>query len=51
MNMNEQNLTKEEKPQEIFFDLENGKQFKVDMTLPLQVLFDDVMTFVSKVDF
>jgi hypothetical protein len=37
--------------QEVFFEVNNGEFVKVDMTLPLQMLFDDVMTFVSKTDF
>lgn len=49
--MEEKNATATEESQEIFFDLGNGEYTKVDMTLPLQVLFDDIMTFVSKTDF
>ena len=37
--------------QEVFFEVNNGEYVKVDMTLPLQMLFDDVMTFVSITDF
>lgn len=40
-----------EEPQEIIFNLDNENYVLVDMTLPIQMLFDDVMTFVSKVDF
>ena len=36
--------------QEVFLDLNNGEYLQFDMTLPLQMLFDDVMTFVSKTD-
>lgn len=36
---------------EVFFEVNSGEYVKVDMTLPLQMLFDDVMTFVSKTDF
>lgn len=36
---------------EIFLDMQNGEYLQFDMTLPLQMLFDDVMTFVSKTDF
>lgn len=40
-----------EKVSEVFVDLNNGEYLQFDMTLPLQMLFDDVMTFVSKTDF
>ena len=40
-----------EEPQEIIFNLDDENYVLVDMTLPIQMLFDDVMTFVSKVDF
>ncbi len=36
---------------EVFVDLQNGEYLQFDMTLPLQMLFDDVMNFVSKTDF
>lgn len=36
---------------EVFVDLNNGEYLQFDMTLPLQILFDDVMNFVSKTDF
>ncbi len=36
---------------EVFVDLNNGEYLQFDMTLPLQMLFDDVFTFVSKTDF
>lgn len=36
---------------EVFLDLNNGEYLKFDMTLPLQMLFDDVFNFVSKTDF
>ena len=39
------------KEPEVFLDLNNGEYLKFDMTLPLQILFDDVMNFVSKTDF
>lgn len=32
---------------QVFLDLENGEYFKVDLTYPLQMLFDDVVSFVS----
>lgn len=35
----------------VFLDLNNGEYLKFDMTLPIQILFDDVMNFVSKTDF
>ena len=41
----------EEQTQEVFLDLSNGEYLKFDMTLPIQILFDDVMNFVSKTDF
>ena len=36
--------------QEVFLALNNGEYLKFDMTLPMQILFDDVMNFVSKAD-
>lgn len=36
---------------EVFVELNNGEYLQFDMTLPLQILFDDVMNFVSKTDF
>ncbi len=36
---------------EVFLDLNNGEYLQFDMTLPIQILFDDVMNFVSKTDF
>ncbi len=41
----------EEQTQEVFLDLNNGEYLQFDMTLPIQILFDDVMNFVSKTDF
>ncbi|MBP3923959.1 hypothetical protein J6E39_01790 [bacterium] len=38
-------------PTEVIIDMDNGEYMQFDMTLPLQVLFDDIMTFVSKTDF
>ena len=35
---------------DIYFDMNNGEYVKIDMSLPLQMLFDDVMTFVSKTE-
>ena len=43
--------TVEEQTPEVFLDMNNGEYLKFDMTLPLQILFDDVMNFVSKTDF
>ncbi len=43
--------TAEEQTQEVFLDLNNGEYLQFDMTLPIQILFDDVMNFVSKTDF
>lgn len=31
----------------LFLDLDNGHYLKVDLTFPLQMLFDDVISFVS----
>lgn len=36
--------------QKVFFEIERGEFVNFDMTLPLQMLFDDVMTFVSVTD-
>ena len=41
----------ETKEPEVFIDLNNGEYLQFDMTLPIQILFDDVMNFVSKTDF
>lgn len=43
-------LKEENNVTEVFFDLNNGEYLQFDMTLPLQILFDDVMNFVSKTD-
>ncbi len=42
--------TAQENPVEVFVDLNNGEYLQFDMTLPLQMLFDDVMNFVSAAD-
>ncbi len=42
--------TSESQQTEIFLEQKNGEFVQIDMTLPLQILFDDVMTFVSKID-
>ena len=36
--------------QEVFLDLNNGEYLQFDMTLQMQILFDDAMTFVSRAD-
>ena len=43
----EENLAETQK---VFFEVESGEFVNFDMTLPLQMLFDDVMTFVSVTD-
>lgn len=35
----------------VFVELDSGKVNEIDMSLPLQMLFDDVITFISKTDF
>ncbi len=35
----------------VFVELDSGKFKEIDISLPLQMLFDDVMTFISKTDF
>ena len=45
------NDVKTEKAPEVIVDLNNGEYLQFDVTLALQILFDDVMTFVSKTDF
>ena len=44
-------LKEENRETEVFLDLNNGEYLQFDMTLPLHILFDDVMNFVSKTDF
>lgn len=36
---------------EVFLEVNHGEYLQFDMTLPLQMLFDDVFNFVSKTDF
>ena len=36
--------------QKVFFEVDKGEYVNFDMTLPLQILFDDVISFVSKTD-
>ena len=43
-------LKEENNVTEVFLDLNNGEYLQFDMTLPMQILFDDVMNFVSKTD-
>ncbi len=43
-------LKEENNVTEVFLDLNNGEYLQFDMTLPLQILFDDVMNFVSKAE-
>ena len=40
----------EQETQEVFLDLNNGEYLQFDMTLQMQILFDDAMTFVSRAD-
>ncbi len=47
--MNEKIL--DESAPEVFLDLNNGEYLQFNMTIPIQILFDDVMNFVSKTDF
>lgn len=37
--------------QEVFLDLNNGEYLQFDMTLQMQILFDDAMTFILRTDF
>lgn len=46
-----ENTTKDFSECEVYLDLNNGEYLQFDMTLPMQMLFDDVFTFVSKTDF
>ena len=46
----EEKTLNQDSAQEVFFDLSNGEFIKIDMNLPLQMLFDDVMTFVSQTE-
>ena len=32
----------------VYVDMENGEFMEFNMSIPLQILFDDVMTFVTK---
>jgi len=36
--------------QSVFFNVDDENYVKVDMTLPMQMLFDDVLSFVSVVE-
>lgn len=46
-----QEVTKTEETSEVFIDLNNGEYLQFDMTLPIQMLFDDAFNFLSKADF
>lgn len=46
-----ENTTKDFSECEVYLDLNNGEYLQFDMTLPMQMLFDDAFTFVSKTDF
>ncbi|MFI3301329.1 MAG: hypothetical protein R3Y28_07930 [Candidatus Gastranaerophilales bacterium] len=35
---------------QVFFELDDGEILNIDMNLPLQILFNDVMEFVSFMD-
>jgi len=35
---------------EVFFEVDKGEYVQVEMSLPLQILFDNVLEFVSKTD-
>lgn len=35
----------------IFLQIDNGEFIEFNLTLPLQMLFDDAINFVSKTDF
>lgn len=48
--MNKQELEQVSVP-DVIVELNNGEYLQFDMTLPLQILFDDVLTFVSETDF
>ena len=41
----------QQETQEVFLDLNNGEYLQFDMTLQMQILFDDDMTFISRTDF
>ena len=43
--------TKEIEIPKVYYETEDGEFKRFDMSLPLQMLFDDVITFVSKTDF
>jgi len=38
----------EKKPMEVIIKFDNGKSAQIDVTLPIQMLFDDFMNFVSQ---
>lgn len=37
--------------QKLFYEQQNGEFAEIDLSLPLQILFDDVISFVSQTDF
>lgn len=41
---------KKEELMEVFLPLDNGEYYHFDLTLPLQMLFDDVVNAMSKTD-
>lgn len=41
----------EDTVQKIFLQTENGGFIEVNMTLPMEMLFDDIINFISKTDF
>ena len=48
--MNTKIVENKDEVMEIFFETDEGIFYLTDMTLPLQMLFDDIMTFVSITD-
>ena len=36
--------------QKVFLQVDKNEYIEMDMSLPLQMLFDDVITFVSKIE-
>lgn len=45
--MTDEKLAQKNELPEIFFEVERGEYVQVNMSLPLQMLFDDVLSFVS----
>ena len=48
--MNKQKLESISAP-DVIVELNNGEYLQFNMSLPLQILFDDVLTFVSETEF